>query len=144
MMRNLVTSLFEHEQIVTTEAKAKALRPYAERLITLGKRGSLHARRQALRHVVGAQTTRKLFEEIAPRYAERPGGYTRVVKTGHRDGDAAPMAMVQLIPEGERFRNEGRRKRRKKRTEGAAAPAEATSTEPSEASEPSAGAGSGD
>ena len=125
-MRNLVTSLFEHEQIVTTEAKAKALRPYAERLITMGKKGDLHARRQALRHVRSKETTRKLFEEIAPRYSERPGGYTRMVKTGRREGDAAPMALVQLIPEGERFRNESRRKRRKKQAD---APASAPATE---------------
>ena len=97
LFRNLVTSLFEHGQIQTTDSKAKAIRPIAERLITLGKRGDLHARRQVLAYLMKKEVAHKLFEEIAKRYAERPGGYLRVLKLGFRKGDAAPLSLVQLV-----------------------------------------------
>jgi large subunit ribosomal protein L17 len=94
---NLTCELLEHERIVTTEAKAKEVRGIAERIITLGKAGSLHARRQALATVHSKQTVDKLFGEIAPRYADRSGGYTRILKLGPRPGDAAPMAILELV-----------------------------------------------
>jgi large subunit ribosomal protein L17 len=97
LLRNMVTSLLEHEQIRTTDAKAKELRGVAERMITLGKRGTLHARRQALQTVRSKQVTSKLFDELAGRYRERPGGYTRVIKLGQRPGDAAPMSIIELV-----------------------------------------------
>ena len=97
LFRNMVTSLLEHEQIRTTDAKAKELRGVAERMITLGKKGTLHARRQALRTVRSKAVTSKLFDELADRYRERPGGYTRVIKLGQRPGDAAPMSIIELV-----------------------------------------------
>jgi len=97
MLRNMVTSLLEHEQIETTDAKAKELRRVAERMITLGKRGGLHARRQALRVVRSREVAAKLFEELAERYRTRPGGYTRVLKLRTRVGDAAPLSMIELV-----------------------------------------------
>jgi len=97
LFRNMVTSLLEHEQIETTDAKAKELRGVAERMITLGKRGGLHARRQALAVIRDKQVTAKLFDELADRYRERPGGYTRVIKLGHRVGDAAPVSIIELV-----------------------------------------------
>lgn len=97
LCRNLVTDLLRHEKIVTTEAKAKEARPLAEKIITLGKQGNLHARRQALSFVYDKQVVDKLFSEIGPRYAQRPGGYTRVVKLGPRLGDGAPMAQLELV-----------------------------------------------
>jgi large subunit ribosomal protein L17 len=92
-----MTELFRHGRIRTTEAKAKAVRGEAERLITLAKRGDLHARRQVLRTIADAQIVKGLFDEIAPRYQERPGGYTRLVKLGPRLGDAAPMVILELV-----------------------------------------------
>lgn len=97
MLANLATSLFEHEKITTTEAKAKRLRPLAERLITFAKRGDLHARRKVMEVVRDKDVVHKLFAEIGPRFAERPGGYTRIVKTGPRRGDNAPMAQISLV-----------------------------------------------
>lgn len=97
MLRNMATSLFRHERIETTTAKAKELRPFAERLITLAKRGDLHARRLAARRVQDKDVLFKLFDAIGPRYAERPGGYTRVLKIGYRQGDGAEMAMIELV-----------------------------------------------
>jgi large subunit ribosomal protein L17 len=97
MLRNMVTALLEHEKIETTDAKAKEVRRVAERMITLGKRGDLHARRMALRVVRTQEVTAKLFDELAPRFQERPGGYTRVLKVRRRVGDAAPMSMVELV-----------------------------------------------
>ncbi len=97
LLRNLATELFRHERIRTTEVKAKALRGYAEKLITLGKKGDLSARRQAARDVQDHDVLRKLFAEIAPRFKERPGGYTRVLKLEHRHGDAAAMALIELV-----------------------------------------------
>lgn len=99
MMRNMVTSLFEHEKITTTDARAKELRPMAEKLITLAKRGDLHARRLVTEVVRDRKTVAKLFERVAPRYAERPGGYTRIIKLGHRLGDNAALSMIALVEE---------------------------------------------
>ncbi len=97
LMRNLATALFEHERIITTEAKAKELRRVADKLVTLGKRGDLHARRQALKVVRSNAVVRKLFDDVAPRFAERQGGYTRVLRVGFRPGDAAKMAVIELV-----------------------------------------------
>ena len=97
LMRGLATSLIEHEAVETTEAKAKELRPFVEKLITKAKEGTLHARRLAGRHVRKRETADKLFQEIGPRYASRAGGYTRILKTGHRRGDGAEMARIELI-----------------------------------------------
>ncbi|HEY9475218.1 MAG TPA: 50S ribosomal protein L17 [Mycobacteriales bacterium] len=97
MLANLATSLFEHERITTTEAKAKRLRPIAERLITIAKRGDLPARRRVMESLRDKDVVHKLFAEIGPRFAERPGGYTRIVKTGPRKGDNAPMAQISLV-----------------------------------------------
>jgi len=97
MMANLAASLFEAEHVVTTVAKAKALRPYAEQLITKAKRGGLHDRRQVISKMHDQRATHKLFAEIAPRYAERPGGYLRILKLGPRPGDNAPMARIELV-----------------------------------------------
>ena len=96
-LRNLATSLFRHERIETTTAKAKELRPYAERLITLARRGDVHARRLAAMKIQDREILGKLFDEIAPRYMERPGGYTRVLKLGNRKGDAAEMSLIELV-----------------------------------------------
>jgi len=97
LLRNLVTALLEHEQIETTDAKAKELRRVADRMITLGKRGDLHARRQALAVVRSREVTGKLFGPLAERYRARPGGYTRVLKLRTRVGDAAPISLVELV-----------------------------------------------
>ena len=99
MLANLATSLFEHDRITTTEAKAKRLRPLAERLITFAKRGDLHARRQAMSVIRDKDVVHKLFAEIGPKFSERPGGYTRIVKVGPRKGDNAPMAVIELVEE---------------------------------------------
>ncbi len=97
LVRNQVTDLLRHEAIVTTEAKAKAIRPVAERMITLGKRGTLHARRQASAVLTDRKVLRRLFDEVAPRFEERNGGYTRIVKLGPRRGDGAAMAHIELV-----------------------------------------------
>ncbi|GGE47448.1 50S ribosomal protein L17 [Agaricicola taiwanensis] len=97
MFANLALSLIEHEQIVTTLPKAKDLRPVVEKLITLGKRGDLHARRQAIAEIGHVPTVQKLFSVIAERYKERPGGYTRILKAGFRHGDNAPVAVIELV-----------------------------------------------
>lgn len=97
MLRNMSASLIKHEQIKTTLPKAKVLRPYVERLITLSKRGGLHARRQAISQVGDAALVGKLFDTLGPRYQARQGGYTRVLKAGFRQGDAAPMAIVEFV-----------------------------------------------
>jgi large subunit ribosomal protein L17 len=100
LLSGLALSLFEHERIKTTEAKAKQLRPYADRLITKAKRGGVHERRQVLSLIEDRVVVHKLFAEIAPRFADRNGGYTRILKIGPRNGDGAPMAFVELV-EGE-------------------------------------------
>ena len=97
MFRNMVTSLLEQERIETTDAKAKQIRRLADRMITLGKRGDLHARRQALAVIRSRDVTAKVFSELAERYRDRPGGYTRIMKSGHRAGDAAPMSVIELV-----------------------------------------------
>lgn len=97
MFRNMVTSLFEHERIVTTVEKAKELRPIAEKMITLGKRGDLHSRRQALSFIRSKDVVDKLFTEIKDKFADRKGGYTRILKTGTRRGDAASMAIIEFV-----------------------------------------------
>jgi len=97
MLANLATALFEHGRITTTEAKAKRLRPLAERLITFAKRGDLHARRRVLTVVRDKDVVHVLFDEIGPRFANRPGGYTRITKIGTRKGDNAPMAVIELV-----------------------------------------------
>src|SRR4051812_33442207 len=99
MLANLATSLFEHDQITTTEAKAKRLRPLAERLITFAKRGDLHSRRRVLTVVKDKGVVHRLFAEIAPDMEQRPGGYTRITKIGARKGDNAPMAVIELVRE---------------------------------------------
>jgi len=99
LLRNLASSLIESGAIVTTEAKAKELRPFVEKLITKAKAGTLHARRLAVKHIHKRETADKLFREIGPRYAKRPGGYTRILKTGHRKGDGAEMARIELVEE---------------------------------------------
>ncbi len=109
MLRNMVTSLLEHEQIRTTDAKAKEIRRVAERMITLGKKGTLHARRQALETLRSKEVAAKLFDTLADRYRDRPGGYTRVLKLAdRRHGDNAPMSVVQLIPGAESATAEAR------------------------------------
>src|SRR2546426_2737097 len=100
LLANLATSLFRHDRIVTTEAKAKELRPYAERLITLARRGDLHARRQVERRIKDRAVTHRLFKDLGPRFAARPGGYTRIIKLGHRSGDGAEVARVEMLGEG--------------------------------------------
>ena len=127
MLANLATALFEHGRITTTEAKAKRLRPYAEHLITFAKRGDLHARRQVLKRLNDKSVVHTLFEEIGPRYANRPGGYTRIVKLGPRKGDNAPMAIIELVEAltvaqqavGEAERARGTKSAPKKRATGA-------------------------
>ena len=99
IVANLATSLFEHGRITTTEAKARVLRPVAEKLITKAKKGDLHNRRQVLATIRDKGVVHSLFEEIAPRFAERPGGYTRITKIGPRKGDNAPMAVIELVTE---------------------------------------------
>ena len=102
MLRNMVTSLFRHEQIETTDAKAKALRPLAEKMITLAKRGDLHARRQVLSYMRDKAVTHRLFEDLKDRYLERQGGYLRIVKKDTRKGDGAPISVIQLLPPDEK------------------------------------------
>jgi len=97
MLRNMATSLFKHGRVETTTPKAKELRRYAEPLITKAKRGDLHARRLVARKIQDAEALTRLFDELAPRYAERPGGYTRVMHLGHRPGDAAEMSIIELV-----------------------------------------------
>lgn len=97
MLRNMVTSLLEHERIVTTVPKAKEARRVAEKMITLGKRGDLHARRQAMAYIRSKGVVAKLFDELSGQYVDRQGGYTRIIRTGNRYGDAAPMAIVELV-----------------------------------------------
>jgi len=117
MLANLDASLFEHGKITTTEARARRLRPYAEKLITFAKRGDMHARRQVLTVVPDKGIVHNLFTEIGPAMADRPGGYTRITKIGHRKGDAAPMAVIELV------REEVGTSRPRRRTRRPAAPA---------------------
>ncbi|MDQ3660236.1 MAG: 50S ribosomal protein L17 [Actinomycetota bacterium] len=157
MLRNLARALFEHERVKTTEAKARLLRPYAEHLITKAKKGSIHHRRQALSVIEDRRVVHKLFAEIGPRFSDRNGGYTRMLKIGPRQGDGAPMAFVELV-EGAVVRSstpaetEGTGRRRLRRPgrrrggtsgEGAAVTAaseEEAVTPPGEEADPSEGA----
>ena len=99
MLRGTVTDLLRHESVRTTEAKAREIRRLAERMITRGKKGTLHQRRQVAAFLTDDRVVRKLFDDLGPRYEGRPGGYTRMMKLGRRKGDAAPMAIVELLPE---------------------------------------------
>jgi large subunit ribosomal protein L17 len=132
MMRNLAESLFVHERIQTTEAKAKALRPYAERLITKAKKGTVHHRRQVLSDIENREVVHKLFADIGPRFAERNGGYTRILKLGQRSGDGASMALIELV-EGPSVRTvespDARRRRGLRRPRRASEEPAAASTE---------------
>jgi len=110
----MVTSLFKYEQLETTDAKAKELRPIAEKMITLAKRGDLHARRQALSYMMDKTITHKMFEELKDRYLDRQGGYVRIIKKGNRKGDGAPVSIIQLLPLDEA------KKKSKKKGKGAA------------------------
>lgn len=112
LLRNLVTSLLDKERVKTTLAKAKAARPMAEKMITLAKKDTLHARRQALRFIFKKEVVRKLFEELGPRFSERPGGYTRIVKIGPRAGDGTEMAMIELI--GSELKKKEKKKEKEK------------------------------
>ena len=97
MFANMAASLIKHEQITTTLPKAKELRPFVEKLVTLAKKGDLHARRQAIAELRDQSVVKKLFDVLAPRYAERPGGYTRIIKAGIRASDAAPIAIIEFV-----------------------------------------------
>jgi len=108
LLRSLVTSFLEKERINTTLAKAKALRPLAEKMITLAKKNSLHARRKVLRFVYKKNVVKKLFEDIGPRFTERPGGYTRIIKTGQRAGDGAQLAIIELV--GSEYKKKSKKK----------------------------------
>jgi len=115
MLRNLVSSLLEHEKVKTTDAKAKEVRPLAEKLIGLAKRGDLHARRQALSVVRKPDLVKKLFETLSPRYQSRTGGYLRIVKVGYRPGDGAPVSLVELIGEGKEGGKKGKGRKKKEK-----------------------------
>jgi large subunit ribosomal protein L17 len=134
MLANLAASLFEHGKITTTEARARRLRPYAEKLITFAKRGDMHARRQVLTVVTDKGIVHNLFTEIGPAMADRPGGYTRITKIGHRKGDAAPMAVIELVRE-EASASRPRRRTRRPAAAGASAPAETVEETTDEAPE---------
>jgi large subunit ribosomal protein L17 len=131
ILSNLATALFEHGRITTTEARARRLRPVAERLITFAKRGDLHARRQVLTVVSDRTVVHTLFAEIGPGVAERAGGYTRITKLGPRKGDAAPMAVIELVSEPVEAKPR-RRSRRTETTEAAAPVVEDDATEEAE------------
>jgi large subunit ribosomal protein L17 len=139
LLANLATALFEHGKITTTEAKARRLRPYAERLITFAKRGDLHARRQVLTVVADKGVVHTLFTEIGPQFAERDGGYTRITKIGPRKGDNAPLAVIELVQEEAEAKPS--RRRRARRAQPAARPAaraEAAAEDAAEAAEEAA------
>src|SRR5215469_15217572 len=123
LFRNLVLALVKHERIKTTDAKAKELRRYAERMVTLGKRGDLAARRLAFAFMQSRDAVKRLFDEIAPRFRERNGGYTRVVKFGFRRGDAAPLSIVEFSDHSEQSSARKPRKARSSRRESEAGPA---------------------
>ena len=120
LLRNIVTSLFKHEQIETTDAKAKSLKPIAEKMITLAKRGDLHARRQALSYLQDKAVTHKLFDELKDQFLDRQGGYIRIVKKGIRKGDAAPISIVQLIPKEEEKKSDKKKPKKPKKSKSVA------------------------
>ncbi|BBZ73642.1 50S ribosomal protein L17 [Mycobacterium paraseoulense] len=140
LLANLATSLFEHNQIKTTEPKARALRPYAEKLITHAKKGTLHNRREVLKKIRDKDVVHKLFEEIGPFFADRNGGYTRIIKVEPRKGDNAPMAVIQLVLEKTVTSEADRARRAKtpKKAPVAAAAAPQAAVEPEEAVGPTA------
>jgi large subunit ribosomal protein L17 len=111
LLRNLVTALIRHERIRTTDAKAKELRGVADRLVTLGKQATLHAKRRAFDRVRDREAVTKLFEEIAPRFKDRPGGYTRITKIGVRHGDAAAVSLIEWTSETEKVKKKPRRRK---------------------------------
>ncbi len=118
LLRNLVTSLLREERVMTTVEKAKFIKPFAERMISLGKRGDLHARRQAAAFLLDPATVKKLFDTIGARFAQRPGGYTRVTRLGWRKGDGAEIAMVELV--GSQLKKREAEKKKKKEAQAAA------------------------
>lgn len=128
MFRNMVTSFLSHEKITTTDAKAKELRSIAEKMITLGKKGDLHAMRQAASYIRDKKVVTKLFTAIAPRYAERAGGYTRIIKLGIRPGDNAPLSVIELVEE-QVEKKAPKKPVQKQATTKAAAPKEAAKSE---------------
>src|SRR5512142_836585 len=150
MLANLATSLFKHGKIQTTETKARRLRPLAERLVTFAKRGDLHSRRRVLTVVRDKDVVYELFEQIAPRYTNRQGGYTRIVKTGPRKGDSAPMAIIELVEElEETVATPGRpakatRARAKADAVAALAGEEETASDPAAESNPESASGAAD
>ncbi|WP_418005036.1 50S ribosomal protein L17 [Mycobacterium sp. PDNC021] len=128
ILANLATSLFEHGRIKTTDAKARALRPYAEKLITHAKKGALHNRREVMKKIRDKDVVHTLFAEIAPHFADREGGYTRIIKVENRKGDNAPMAVIELVRE-KTVVSEADRARRAAAAQAAAAPVEAPAEE---------------
>ncbi len=140
MFRNMVTSFLSHEKITTTDAKAKELRSIAEKMITFGKKGDLHAMRQAASYIRDKKVVTKLFTTIAPRYKERSGGYTRIIKLGIRPGDTAPMSLIELVEE--QMEQKQAKKPAKKSTAAATAapkPRATRARKPKAAAEPEAG-----
>jgi len=131
MLRNMVTSLFRHEQLETTDAKAKQLRPVAEKMITLAKRGDLHARRQAFAYIKDKATTHRLFEDLRDRYLDRQGGYVRIIKKGNRKGDAAPVSVIQLLPPEEE-KKKSKKRGRPPKSAGPAEPKKKKESKPKE------------
>ena len=129
LFRNLLTALFRHERITTTEAKAKAVRNLADQMVTLAKRESLHARRQVLRMIPDAEVVKKLFDSVAARYVERHGGYTRIIKVGPRPGDNAPLVLLELVdrPETPKDERKGKDKKAAKVSKGTKVKAAAAS-----------------
>ena len=139
ILANLATALFEHGKITTTEAKARRLRPYAERLITFAKRGDLHARRQVLTVVTDKGVVHTLFTEIGPRFATRNGGYTRITKIGPRKGDNAPLAVIELVEEEATVAPSRRRRPRRAQAAPARAAASKAEAQPAPADDEAAG-----
>jgi large subunit ribosomal protein L17 len=131
MLRNMVTSLFRHEQLETTDAKAKQLRPVAEKMITLAKRGDLHARRQTLAYIMDKAITHKLFEDLRERYLDRQGGYVRIIKKGNRKGDGASVSVIQLLP-AEESKKKSKKKGRTPKSAGPAEPKKKKESKPKE------------
>lgn len=136
MMRNMVTSLFEHEKIKTTDVRAKELRKMAEKLITLARRGDLHSRRLVMQVIRDRKVVAKLFDRIAPRYQERPGGYTRIVKLGLRSGDNAAMSLIELVEEEFTAKPKKAKPVKKAKAASAPAPVEEPAVEEAVAAEP--------
>src|SRR6516225_10108354 len=144
ILANLATALFEHGKITTTEAKARRLRPYAERLITFAKRGDLHARRQVLTVVTDKGVVHTLFTEIGPRFATRDGGYTRITKVGPRKGDNAPLAVIELVEEEATVAPSRRRRPRRAQAAPARAAAPKAEAQPAPADDDAADAAAQD